>query len=95
MKEIVVKSSSQLQSVISQLETLNKQFESKVGELVAEQKKLDGMWDGAANTEFNNMFNKDKKQFDTFHDTIKDYIEKLKTIKKNYEDTETRNAQIA
>ena len=46
MKEIVVKSSSQLQNVISKLEQYNKNFESKVQEMVAEQKRVDGMWDG-------------------------------------------------
>lgn len=40
MKEIVVKSSSQLQNVISKLEQYNKNFESKVQEMVAEQKEL-------------------------------------------------------
>ena len=95
MKQIVVKSSSQLQQVITKLEQYNKQFETKVQELVSEQKKLDAMWDGQANTEFNNNFNKDKVQFDNFHNEIADYIAKLKTIKANYEDAETANTRIA
>ena len=95
MKEIVGKSSSQLQNVISKLEQYNKNFESKVQEMVAEQKRVDGMWDGQANTEFNNNFNKEKKQFDAFHQAIADYIVKLKTIKTNYEQAETTNTRIA
>lgn len=95
MKQIVVKSSSQLQNVITKLEQYNRQFETKVQELVSEQKRVDGMWDGQANTEFNNNFNKDKAQFDNFHREINNYIDKLKIIKANYEDAETSSTRIA
>lgn len=95
MQTIVVKGSSQLQSIITQLTNYNNQFQSKVSELCSEQRRLDGMWDGDANTVFNQNFNKDKRQFDEFHKTIADYITKLKTIKENYENAETHNKQIA
>lgn len=95
MQTIVVKGSSQLQSAITQLTNYNSQFQTKVNELCAEQRRLDGMWDGSANTAFNQTFNKDKRQFDEFHKAIADYVTKLKTIKENYENAETRNKQIA
>lgn len=94
MQTIVVKGSSQLQQVITQLTNYNSQFQSKVNELCSTQRTLDGMWDGDANTAFNNNFNKDKKQFDEFHAAIADYIAKLKTIKENYENAETNNKRI-
>ncbi len=95
MQTIVVKGSSQLQNIITQLTNLNSQFKTKVGELCSEQKRLDGMWDGEANTAFNQNFNKDKRQFDEFYQAIADYIAKLRTIKENYENAETHNKQIA
>lgn len=95
MQTIVVKGSSQLQDIISQLTSYNNQFKTKVGELCSEQKRLDAMWDGEANTAFNQNFNKDKRQFDEFHHAIAEYITKLKTIKENYEKAETHNKQIA
>lgn len=94
MQTIVVKGSSQLQNVISQLTNLNSQYQTKVNDLCNEQRRLDGMWDGDANTAFNNNFNKDKRQFDEFHTAIKEYIDKLKTIKDNYENAETQNKKI-
>lgn len=94
MQTIVVKSSSQLQQVITQLTNYNSQFQSKVNELCNAQRTLDRMWDGDANTAFNNNFNKDKRQFDAFHSAIAEYIAKLKTIKENYENAETNNKQI-
>lgn len=95
MQEIVVKSSGELENVIQQLTRYNSDFESKVQELVAEQQRVDGMWDGQANTEFNNNFNKDKQQFDAFHEAIEDYVQKLTQIKQNYEDAETNSTRIA
>lgn len=95
MQTIVVKGSAQLQNIISQLTNLNSQFQSKVGELTSEQQRLDRMWDGEANTAFNQNFNKDKRQFDAFHSAIAEYVAKLKTIKENYENAETHNKQIA
>ncbi len=94
MQTIVVKGSSQLQNIISQLTNLNSQYQAKVNELCNEQRRLDGMWDGDANTAFNNNFNKDKRQFNEFHAAIKEYIEKLRTIKDNYENAETQNKRI-
>jgi len=95
MQTIVVKGSSQLQNIISQLTNFNNQFKTKVGELCSEQRRLDGMWDGEANTAFNQNFNKDKRQFDEFYQAIADYIAKLKVIKENYEKAEYDNKKIA
>ena len=89
MQTIVVKGSSQLQNIISQLTNLNSQYQSKVNELCSTEKALDRMWDGEANEAFKQNFNKDK-----FYNAIKEYIDKLKTIKENYENAETHNKQI-
>lgn len=95
MQTIIVKGSSQLQNLITQLTNYNNQFKTKVTELCSEQRRLDSMWDGEANTAFNQNFNKDKRQFDAFHQAIAEYVAKLKTIKENYENAETHNKQIA
>ena len=95
MQQIVIKGSSQLQNAITQLTNYNSQFQSKVNELCSEQKRLDTMWDGASNDEFNRNFNKDKKQFDEFHKAIQDYATGLKKIKENYERAEAQSKQIA
>ena len=94
MQTIVVKGSSQLQNIISQLTNLNSQYQAKVNELCNTEKTLDKMWDGEANEAFKQNFNKDKKQFDEFYNAIKEYIEKLKTIKENYGNAEAHNKQI-
>lgn len=95
MQEIVIKSSAQLQEVITSLENYNKQFETKVQDLVKEQQKVNGMWTGPANDQFNENFNKDKAQFDEFHNVIKEYVDKLKRIKEQYEAGEEKNKTIA
>ncbi|MCR4891183.1 MAG: WXG100 family type VII secretion target [Lachnospiraceae bacterium] len=95
MKDIVVKGSSALENIISQLTSYNKEFEGKVQELCAEQKKLSGMWKGESNDAFNQVFAEDKVQFTVFHDNINDYVNKLRTIKENYENTEANNVAIA
>lgn len=95
MKQIMVKSSASLQEVITKLEQYNKQFQEKVNDLCKEQKRVDSMWDGQANTEFNNNFNKDKQQFDNFHTEIAQYIKQLKAMKQKYEEAESKNTQIA
>ena len=95
MQTIVVKGSSQLESIITQLSNYNGQFQSKVEELAGEQKSLDGMWDGEANEAFNTNFNDDKKQFDTFHSEVEKYVQQLRVIKENYEKAEEKSRQIA
>lgn len=95
MKQIVVKSSQDLQDIITKLTNYNKNFQTKLNELQSEQRKTDAMWDGEANTAFNEEFNKDIRQFTEFHLAVNEYIRQLQTIKTNYENAETNNTRIA
>ncbi len=94
MGEILVTQST-LTSKKDELSKLNAEFAKQVEALVSAEEKLNGMWDGDANTAFHNAFMKDKGQMDNFHKEIQNYVTKLEQIIAKYAEAESKNAQIA
>ena len=76
--------SAKLRSAKSQLQTLQQV-----------QKRLTSMWQGDANTAFDNVFNKDIQQFATFRNLIRDYGTVLERAAQTYDDKERKNVEIA
>lgn len=86
---------SELQSAISTLQEDNSQFRSRLAELLNKQQELASQWQGDANTAFNNAFNSDKGQWDTFASLVDQYIQALQEILKIYETAESTNTATA
>ncbi len=86
---------SEITSVISQLESDNSEFKSRVTELESEQQTLASQWTGDANTVFNTYFQQNKATWDTFAATVEQYISTLQSILQAYEQAEATNAETA
>lgn len=86
---------SEMQNAINDLNASNNEFKSRVNELEAEQQNLAGMWQGDANTAFNNAFQNDKSQWATFANLIDQYVETLSTILQTYQTAESTNTETA
>ena len=87
--------SAKLRSAKSQLDNQNKQLESQIQTLQQVQKRLTSMWQGDANTAFDNVFNKDIQQFATFRNLIRDYGTVLERAAQTYDDKDRKNVEIA
>lgn len=86
---------SDMQNAINELNASNNEFKARVNELESEQQTLAGMWQGDANTAFNNAFQSDKGQWATFANLIDQYVETLATILQTYQAAENANAETA
>lgn len=86
---------SEMQTAISELNSANAEFKNRVSELEAAQQELASMWQGDANTAFNNAFQNDKGQWATFASLTDQYIQTLSTILKTYQTAESTNTETA
>lgn len=84
-----------LRTAKSQLDRQNSQLESQINTLKQVQKRLTSMWQGDANTAFDNVFNKDVQQFDRFRNLIKEYGNVLQRAAQTYDEKERKNVEIA
>ena len=86
---------AEINSAIQELTSQNAEFKTSITQLVNAQQELAGMWQGDANTAFNNAFNSDKGQWDTFAGLITTYIEGLSRIMTLYANAEAENQSTA
>ena len=86
---------SEMQNAINELNSANNEFKSRVNELESEQQTLAGMWQGDANTPFNNAFQSDKSQWAAFANLIDQYVETLSSILQTYQTAESTNTETA
>ena len=87
--------SSKLRESAEELRNLDSQFLSAKEELVSEERRLKGMWEGMANEAFHAAFTRDLGQMETFYSVINQYAQTLDVIAEKYEEAERRNEQIA
>ena len=87
--------SAKLREVKGKLDSHNRKLESQITTLKQVQHRLTKMWDGDANTAFDNVFNKDIQQFATFRNLIRDYGTVLERAAQTYDDKERKNVEIA
>ena len=86
---------TEMQNAIRDLSSSNTEFKNRVTELEGEQQNLAGMWQGDANTAFNNAFQNDKGQWSTFAALVDQYIEALSSILQVYQTAESTNLETA
>ena len=86
---------AEMQATINELNSANGEFKSRVSELEAAQQELSGMWQGDANTAFNNAFQNDKGQWATFANLIDQYVQTLSSILQTYQTAESANVETA
>lgn len=86
---------SEMQNAINELTSANAEFKNRVSELEGEQQNLAGMWQGDANTAFNNAFQNDKGQWSTFASLVDQYVETLGSILQIYQNAESTNLETA
>lgn len=94
MAELKV-STAELRKKAEELRNLNTQFHSKVEDLENSEKSLTTMYEGDARDAFHTAFTNDKNQFETFYNTIEQYIAAMNTFANNYDKTEQLNMNIA
>ena len=86
---------SEMQTAINELNSHNNEFKNRVAELESAQQNLAGMWQGEANTAFNNAFQTDKEKWSTFAALIDQYTQALSSILQTYSTAEAANVDIA
>ena len=87
--------SNELKAKANELRNLNSQFKSSVEEMTSNEGSLASKWDGDAKEAFRAEFAKDKAQFETFYQTIEQYIVALENIAAEYEAKELQNIATA
>ncbi len=95
MAEIYVKSSSDLEAVIQELTNLNTTFRTKAEEINNEKTTLTTKWEGDASTAFQEHFDKEYPNFETFATAIDEYVQGLQQILEQYNTAEDTNVSIA
>ena len=85
---------SALANKADELQNLNVQFKTKVGELVELENSLNNMWEGGARIEFHNAFARDVEQMGNFYNAVNKYVETLCQDAKRYQDAENQNIEI-
>lgn len=95
MARTITVTAGELKNKAGELKTLNNNFKSKVAALKEQERSLNAMWEGEANTAFHNAFEKDAGQMDEFYKLIEKYAAALEEIAKTYEEAERKNVQTA
>lgn len=86
---------AKLREGANQLSEMNQNFISAVSELESLKATLDSMWDGQANSAFNNAMARDVEQMRGFSTAISTYIATLNEIAARYDLAEARNTDTA
>jgi len=95
MASSITVTSAILKQIATQLEGLNGQFKSAVGNLESTEAALCGMWEGEAKQTFDGAFKRDKNNMDNFYQNIAKFVAALNTIAAEYEKAEAQNTQTA
>ena len=95
MAKTITVNTATLRSKAEELKGLNQNFKTQVENLKTQETSLSSMWQGDANTEFHNAFQKDVTQMDNFYHAIQHYVTTLNEIAQKYDATEAKNHQLA
>ena len=91
MANTITVTTSTLTKKSGELKGLNDNLKKQITTLREQEKALNSMWDGEANTAFHNAFEKDATQMDNFYNAIEKYVTSLNEIIKAYEAAEKTN----
>ena len=95
MAKTITVNTATLRSKAEELKGLNQNFKTQVENLKTQETSLSSMWQGDANTEFHNAFQKDVTQMDNFYNAIQNYVTTLNEIAQKYDDNKKKNHQLA
>lgn len=94
MSEILIQGSQSIQDIITQLSQLNGAFREGAQNIDNEHSNLVAKYQGDASTAFEEHYQNERGNFETFATTIDEYITKLQEILSNWEAAEAANVQI-
>lgn len=86
---------NELVNAASNLGEDNNQFRARVNDLITCANELASMWQGEANSQFNNAFNTDQERWTEFAALIDQYVEALGTVAQTYAAAEETNVSTA
>ena len=86
---------NELVNAANNLSEDNNQFRARVNDLITCANELASMWQGEANTQFNNAFNNDQERWTEFATLIDQYVEALGTVAQAYATEEETNVSTA
>ena len=86
---------AELNNTISVLSEDNNQFRARVNDLMSCAQELAAMWQGEANSRFNNALNTDQERWAEFAALIDQYTEALRQILQTYATAEEANSSTA
>ena len=86
---------AELSNAVSTLVEDNNQFRSRVSDLMNCANELASMWQGEANTRFNNALNTDQERWAEFASLIDQYSAALSSIITTYSNAEEANVSTA
>lgn len=86
---------NELNNVVNVLVEDNNQFRSRVNDLMNCASELASMWQGEANSQFNNALNTDQERWAEFAALIDQYVEALRTVIQAYANAEDANVSTA
>ena len=86
---------AELNNVVNTLSSDNQQFRARVNDLMVCAQELAAMWQGEANTRFNNALNTDQERWSEFAMLIDQYSQALGDIIRIYSNAEMNNTSTA
>ena len=94
MAEIYVKSSGDLDNVIMELEGKREAFITTANDVINRMRNMPNKWTGEASDAFLQNFGNEYSNFQTFADTLGEFIQGLRDIKARYEQAEEKAINI-
>ena len=94
MANCIQLTSEQLKSKKEELEGLNAEFSSNMGDLDSTERKIASSWDGDAAQAFEAKYKKDAAKVKKMYTAVKNYCKALDEIIALYEKTENKNISI-
>ena len=94
MAEFIV-TAQEVMNKAAELRKINSEYKKAIGELEAEETRLNTMWEGQAHDSFDAAFKRDKVSMENFYTAIENYCVRLDEIAANYASAEAKNINIA
>lgn len=86
---------AELTAAADQIAADNEQFRARVSEMEGYRAELAGMWEGEANTAFNNALTQDQEKWTSFSTLIDQYSQALRQVAQTLQQAEAESTQIA
>ena len=91
----IIANTTTIKSKAQELNNMNSRLKMQISSLQSQERTLSGMWEGDSKTAFQQAFNKDVTQMNSFCTAIPKYVQALNEIAAKYEAAERANTNIA